>query len=127
ESEPKALVQLEVVRRAELSHRLAVDASRIEVDRIELFVGQTQSRLLEAAATVAVGFVRDHRPQHAEGNALAVDDGFELGLDLGESLLMRAGEVAEEALAGEAPELGRRSFELLCRLELRQLLVAFVD
>ena len=40
---------------------------------------------------------------------------------------MRAREVAEVALAGEAPELGRRALEPLRRLELRQLLVPLVD
>ena len=39
---------------------------------------------------------------------------------------MLAGQVAEEALAGEAPQLGRRAFHLLRGLEPRQLLVALV-
>ena len=40
---------------------------------------------------------------------------------------MLARQVAEEALAREAPELGRRALQLLRRLEPRQLLVALVD
>ena len=40
---------------------------------------------------------------------------------------MAARQVAEEALAGEAPELGRCALHLLRCLELRQLVVALVD
>ena len=40
---------------------------------------------------------------------------------------MLAGEAAEKALAGEAPQLGGRAFEPLRRVELRQLLVRLVD
>ena len=127
EPEAEALVELVVVRRAELLHGVVVDPRRLEVDRVELLVGQPQPFALESLAPVAVGLVRDRGAQHPERDLLAVDDGLELGLDLGEPLLMGARQVAEEALAGEAPQLCRRALEPLRRLELRQVLVALVD
>ena len=76
-----------------------------------MLVEQLEPGALEALAPVAVGLVRHHDPDHPVGDLLAVHGRLELGLDLGELLGVLAGQAAEEALAGEAPELGRRALE----------------
>ncbi len=108
-------------------HRLAVDLDRLEVDRVQVLVEQPQPGLLEPLALVAVGLVRHHDAQHPVGVRLAVDRRLEVGLDLRHACLVLARQVAEEALAGEAPQLGRGALQALRRLEPGQLLVALVD
>ena len=126
-SEAEPPVELVVVPGPELLDRLAVDPRRIEEDRVQVLVGERPARLLEPAAALAVGLVRELDAQHPERDRLAVDGCLELGLDRREPFLVRAGEAAEEALAREAPELDRRALEPLRGLEPRQLRVAFVD
>ena len=58
---------------------------------------------------------------------LAVDRRHQLGLDLRHARLMVAGQVAEEALAREPPQLDRGTFHLLRRVQPGQLVVALVD
>jgi hypothetical protein len=66
---------------------------------------QLVADLVEALARVAVALVRDPRVQHPERHLLAVDLGHELGLESRDLLGVLLRQVAEEALAGEAPQL----------------------
>ena len=127
ELEAEARVELVVVRDAELLDGLAVDLRGIEVDGVQVLVEQPDAGLLERAPLVAVGLVRHRDPQHPVRDRLAVDRRLELRLDAREPRLVLAGQVAEEALAGEAPELGRRALHVLCRLEACQVVVALVE
>ena len=92
EPEAEALVELVVVRRAELRDGLAVDPRRLEVDRVQVLVEQVEAGALEARSPVAVGLVRHDRTEHPVGDALAVHLGLEPGLDLGELLRVLARE-----------------------------------
>src|SRR5690349_10882047 len=56
-----------------------------------------------------------------------VDGGLEARFLTGQLRLVLARQVAQEPLAGEAPQLPRPTFHLLRRVESRQLLVALVD
>ena len=58
---------------------------------------------------------------------LAVDGRLEVGLDLRQARLVLARQVAEEALAGEAPQLDGGALHLLRGLEPGELVVALVD
>src|SRR5262249_41636973 len=58
---------------------------------------------------------------------LSVDGRLQLRLRLRNARLVLAREIAEEALACEAPELGRRALQALRGLELSQVAVALVD
>ena len=78
---------------------------------------------LEPLAPVAVGLVRHRRPQHPVRDLLAVDVASSSASTSASFSGVLAGQVAEIALAGEAPQLGRRALEPLRRVELRQLLV----
>jgi hypothetical protein len=92
-----------------------------------VLVEQPDARLLDSPPLVAVRLVRDHGAQHPIRDRLAVHRRVELRLGLGEPLLVRAGQVPQEALAREPPELGGRALHLLRRLQRRQLLVAVID
>ena len=91
-----------------------------------MLVEQPQPRFFEPLALVAVRLVRHRDAQHPIRDRLAVDRRLELGLGLRKSCLVVARQVPEEALAGEAPQLGRRALQALRGLELRQLFVALV-
>ena len=98
-----------------------------------MLVGQGCARLVEALALVPVLRVGDRRPQHPEADLLAVHLRLELGLESGDLLAVLLRQVAEMALAGEAPQLPDspvsvdRLAECLRPFELGQILVAFVD
>ena len=86
----EALVELVVVRRAELDDRFAVDLRGVQVDRVQLLVEQPEPGALEPFAPVAIRLVRHHHAQHPVRDLLAVDGRLELGLDLRELLLVRS-------------------------------------
>ena len=106
---------------------------RLHVHRIELLVQNLAAGALEPLAPRPVRLVRDRGPHLAERDALAVHLHLELGLERRELLVVRARDLAEVALAGEAPELAhaRVAVDLLPDLarDLRrgQVGVALVD
>ena len=109
-----------------------VDVHGVEVERVQVLLGQLVPRLLEPRPRVAVGGVRDRRRQHpvADGLALVLD--LELRLELRDLLGVLARQLAEVALAAEAEELQvlpavHRLAEALDRLEVGQVGVALVD
>ena len=73
------------------------------------------------------GSFADRDAEHPVRDRLAVDRRLELRLDLRDPRLVLARQVAEEPLAGEPPQLGRRRLHLLRRLERREVLVLLVD
>src|SRR5205823_3015865 len=107
------LVELVVIRDVEGANGLTVDSRRLEVDGVEVFVREPQALVFEPFTPVAVRLVRERDAQHPKRDRLAVDGRLELGLDGRDLLLVRACQVAEVALAGEAPELDRRAGEPL--------------
>ena len=129
----EAAVEVDVRGRAQLRNRPLADLDCVEVDGVEVLVRQGRPRLVEAFALVPVLRVRDRRPQHPEADLLAVHLGLELGLEGGDLLAVLLRQVAEMALAGEAPQLPDspvsvdRLAERLRPFELGQILVAFVD
>ena len=127
EAEAEPLVELVRVRRAELEDGIAIDRVRLQIHGVQVLVEQTDALRLESPATVAVGLVRDRPAEHPVRDLLAVDRRLEGCLDRGRARLVLAGQVAEEALACEAPELGRRPGETLRGVETRELLVPLVD
>ena len=127
EAEAEALVELVVVRGAELRDGGTVDLRGVEIDRVQVLVEQAHAGLLEPLPLVAVGLVRHRDAHHPVRDRLAVDGRLQLCLDSRDLRLVLAREVAEEALARESPELGRRALHLPCGVEPRQLLVALVD
>ena len=128
EPEAEALVELVVVRRARARRR---PRGRSAPPRGRPGSARSSSRRSRARSSRSrrsrSGSFDDRDAQHPVRDLLAVDRRLELGLDLGELLLVLAGQVAEVALAGEAPELGRARPQPLRRLEPRQLLVPLVD
>ena len=133
ELEAEAAVQVGVRLCAE-ARGLAVDhVDRMQVQRVEVLLGQVVTRLFEPLAPPAVGLVHDRGPQVAVRDRLAVDLGHERRLELGGALGLVADEVAEVALAGEAPQLARvavpvhRGPDGERGVELRQLCVPLVD
>ncbi len=126
ETEAEALVELVVVRRAELVDRVAVDLRCFEVDRVQVLVEQPDARLLERAALVAIRLVRHRHPKHPVRHRLAVHGRLERRLLAREACLVLARQVAEESFAREPPQLGRRAFHPRRRVEARQVLVALV-
>ena len=92
-----------------------------------MLVEQSHPRLFECAPFVSVLLVRHCDSEHPIGNRLAVDLGLERCFFARDACLVLAGQVAEEAFAGEAPQLGRRAFHPSRGLERRQVGVALVD
>jgi hypothetical protein len=74
--------------------------------RVQMLFGQLDANPVEPLALVPVRLVRHRGPEHPERDRLAVDRGFERGLLLRDLLSGLAGQLAEVALDGEAPELG---------------------
>ena len=70
-----------------------------------MLLGQRVPGVLEPRTLVAVGLVRHRRPEHPVGDLVAVHGRSQLGLEPRGALGVLAGQVAEVALAGEAPEL----------------------
>ena len=101
------VVQLAVARRAERARRLVRLLVRGEQDRVQVLLGQLVAHALDPLAPVAVGAVRDRRPEHPERDLLAVDRRLQRRLELGRALLVPARQRAEVALAGKAPQLDR--------------------
>jgi len=85
-----------------------------------VLVEQPEPRFLKTLALVTVGLVRHRDAQHAVRDRRAVDRRLELSFLFRDARLVLARQVPEEAFAGEAPKLGRRTLQLLGRLELRQ-------
>ena len=81
-------------------------ARRLEVDRVQVLVGERRcaARSSRSRRPRSGSFAIDGA-EHPVGDLLAVDARLELGLELGDALGVLAGQVAEVALAGEAPEL----------------------
>src|SRR5439155_20389038 len=109
------------------------DRDRVEMDGIEVLLGQLRTGLVEPLALAAIFGVRDRRAEHPEADLLAVAVRLELGLEGRELLAVLFCQVAEVPIAGEAPELADAAvpvdslLESLCPLQLRQVLVALVD
>ena len=125
-------VELEVRRRAEVWHGPLRDVDGVEVERVQVLLGEGATRVLQAAPLVAVGGVRDRRRQHPVADRAAVHRGLERRLELGDLLRVLAGQLTEVALAAEAEELPvlastNALAEPLHRLDVRQVRVPLVD
>ena len=82
-----------------------VEVRGLEVERVQMLLGQVVPRGFEPCRALAVGAVRDRRRQHPVADRLAVVLRLELGLQLRDLLGVLAGELAEVPLAAEAKEL----------------------
>ena len=125
-------VEVEVGGRAELGDGALGRVHRVEVERVQVLLGQLVAGLLEPRARVAVGGVRDRRRQHPVAHRLALVLDLELRLELRDLLGVLPRQLAEVALAAEAEELQvllalHRLAEALDRLEVGQVGVALVD
>ena len=98
-------VELEVRRRAEMRHGPLRDVHGVEVERVQMLLGQGAPRVLQPPPLVPVGGVRDRRRQHPVADRAAVRRGLERRLELGDLLRVLARELAEVPLAAEAEEL----------------------
>jgi len=92
-----------------------------------VLVHQPHALLLELPALVAVGLVLDRRAQHPVRDDLAVERHLELRLGFHHACLVRARQVAEEALAGESPQLGRLVAHRERGVDRREVLEPLVD
>jgi len=103
------------------------------MQRVQALLGELDADPVEPLALVAVRLVRHRRAQHSEGDRLAVDLRFERCFELGDLLRRLAGQLAEVALDGEAPELGDvavtvgRAPKGKRLVELREIREALVD
>ena len=125
-------VELEVRRRAEVWHGTLRDVDGVEVERVQVLLGEGATRVLQAAPLVAVGGVRDRRRQHPVADRAAVHRGLERRLELGDLLRVLAGQLAHVALAAESEELPvlastHALAEALHRLDVCQVGVPVVD
>ena len=103
---PEAVaVEVEVRRRAEVGHRALRRVDGVEVERVQVLLGEVVPRRLEPRARVAIGGVGDRRRQHPVADRLALVLDLELRLALGDLLRVLARQLAEEALAAEPEEL----------------------
>ncbi len=129
--EPVA-VEEEVVVRPESWNRALRRLDRIEVERVQVLLGQRVARLLEPRPRRAIRLVRDRRPQHPVADRLAVVRDLERGFESRNPLSVLARQLAEIALAAEAEELeilapldGRA--DPLDRLEVGEIGMPLVD
>jgi hypothetical protein len=106
EADAEALVELAVRAAPEPGGLLVGAGERVAVERLEL-AGQLDAGPLEALAAVAVGLVRDRRPEIPEADRCAVDLRLERRLELREAFLLSGRDPPEQTLAREAPELDR--------------------
>jgi hypothetical protein len=126
-------VQLEVVGETEVARALLDHLGRVEVQRVHVLVEHVVRKGVELAPLVAVRLVRERGTHHPEGDLLAVDRDGQLRLELGELLRMFARQIAEVALAREAPQLPHAraavdgEADRLHLLELGEVLVPLVD
>ena len=125
-------IQVEVGGRTQLGNSPLSEVRGLEIDRVQVLLGQVVPRLFEPRARVSVGGVRDRRRQHPVADGLALVLRLELRLELRDLLRVVARELAEIPLAAEAVELhvrppGDRLAEPLDRLEVDQLGVALVN
>ena len=102
--EPVA-VEEEVVVRPERRNRVLRRRDRLEVERIQVLLGEPVARLLEPGPRRAIRLVRDRRPQHPVADRLAVVRDLERGFESRDPLGVLARQLAEIALAAEAEEL----------------------
>ena len=130
---PKLAVEVGVAVGAEPPGLALHDLRRLQLERVQVLLGELVPRRLDPLSDVAVLLVHQSRPEHPERDLLAVDRRGQGRLELGDALLLLADEVAEVALARELPQLAaaavavdRRS-ERERRVELRQPLVPLVD
>jgi hypothetical protein len=105
---------------------------RVEVERVQVLLGEVVPDRLEPRARVAVGRVRDRRREHPVPDRLALVLGLERRLELRDLLRVLARELAEIALAAEAEELevlaaAHRPADPLDGLDVGQPGVALVD
>jgi hypothetical protein len=126
-------VEVPVRAAADCARCVVGDLHALEVDRVQVLVGQLRERRVEPAAPVPVVLVRHRRAQHPVVDLLAVDRRLQGRLELRDPLGVRLREVAHVALAGEAPELPDapvpvdRRAERLGLLERRQVGELLVD
>ena len=105
EAEAEAPVEVGVVRRVELLDAFLCKVDALGVERVQMLLGQLDADPVDLLPLVAVGLVRHRRPQHPEGDRLAVDRCLQARLEARDLLRLVAGEVAQVALGREAPEL----------------------
>ena len=134
EREPEAVVELPVARSAEGARALAPLLVQGGPARGQLLLRERDAGRVELLALAAVGLVRDRGAEHPVRNVLAVDARRERRLEPGDLLRLGPRQVAEIALAGEAPELGLAVASCAGRLgqpgrglERRQIGEALVD
>ena len=123
---------MEVRGCVELRDRRADGLDGVEVERVQVLLGQLVPGLLEPGPGAAVGGVRDRRRQHPVADRAAVVRRLECRLQLGDLLRELAGQLAEVGLAAEAEELrvlpaANRLAEPLHRAVLDQVGVALED
>src|SRR5262249_12387064 len=106
---------------------------RLEIEGVEVLLGEVGAELRQLLALAAVFLVHEARSEHAEWNLLVVERRAQRGFELRDPLRLGRDEVAEITLARELPELsppadsGDRRAEPERRVELGQTHVALVD
>src|SRR5204862_4126891 len=103
--------------RVELADGRLRDLGCLEVDRVQVLVGDLAAGELELAPLLAVRLVGDGRTEHAEADLLAVDLHLERGLELAGALLLLGGPLAHEAVARESPQLAQAAVAVDCRAD----------
>ena len=101
--EAEAAVQVGVIRRAQPPCLALDDLRRLQLERVQVLLGELVPRLFDPRPDVAVLLVHQSRPEHPVRDLLAVDRRRQRRLELGDPLCLLAHEVAEIALARELP------------------------
>ena len=133
EREAEVAVELRVARDAEPLRLARHDFVRVQVQIVQVPVGQVVAQLLDVRPLLAVLLVHQPRAQHPIRDVLAVEARRQRRLELGDPLRLRAHEVSEVALARELPELAHAAVAVYGgaeperRVELGQPLVPLVD
>ena len=124
-------VEVEVGGRAELGDRALGRVDGVEVERVQVLLGQLVPDLLEPRARLAVGGVGDRRRQHPVANGLALVLDLELCLAAPRSSRRSRASLARgspRSRSGRAPGFRRApSRRGADRLEVGQVGVALVD
>ena len=135
EVEAESLVERAVGAAAQLGGGRVSALEHLAVGRAQL-LRQVDARLLELLAALAVGLVRDRRTQISVSDGAAGHLRLERRLETRDALLVGRVEAAEEALAGEPPQLGQALLrrapldelaQLAARRKRRQVGMAIVD